>query len=432
MEPDGMLGAIVAAESLGLSKALINGAGGCRSRAQIMLHELIPYYEYEDPEMYSSRFFSRQSRLPCTYLNNSDLVFGTEPKVMEGFRTVSKDTHDKVVILDTLGASLLCTDYSKLTDNPDGGPLVIDGDLSAMSFCEGYDRCMASLLEAVSADTEPDGSVNILGYGIQDTGWEAGAKELRSLLSAMGVKVNSIPGCMPDHGEATSCGRASLNIMLRPEFCRRTAKVLENMSGSESLRPSMGAPIGYGATRSFVIEIAETLDLDPSRALEIIDRDERSVRRVLMNFDRLPLGLHAKGFSVDGESSTVYPLVRWMHGTFGMAPRKIACTDTEYSDEIAEYVAEAGFDEPIVCSQGEEELEFTDGLTAMRGNIEGHTKGYVEIRMPRGRRIDLMGRCTIGTPGCRYILDEMFNQIRRFRCGQPTEIDYRPCRNRVR
>lgn len=422
IEPDGLLGAMIAAESLGIVHPLVNGAGGCRSRAQIMLHELIPYYVPEDPSMFGSRYFSRQSRLPCTYLNNGDIVFGTGPKVSDGVSVVGRDTSRDVVLLDTLGASLICTDYRGLFPAGDGA-ITIDGDLSSMRMCEGYDRTVAAILGSVLEPSGDDGSVNLLGYGIADPGWVAGASELRRLLEAMGLKVNAVLGCMPSESEIGALTRASLNVMVRPEYCRRTAEVLEGLSGASTLRPSEGAPVGYRATRSFIEEVARETGADPTPALDIVDSEERYVRSVLTNFDRMPRGLHARGVSFHGDSSTVYPLLKWMHGTFGMMPRRVTCSDDEYSAEIASYLDDAGCGD---SEDWEEELVFADGMTCLRGNRAGTTIGYVEIGLPRGRQIDLMGRCVVGTVGCRYILDEMFNRIGRFRCGQPTELDYRP------
>ena len=59
--------------------------------------------------------------------------------------------------------------------------------------------------------------------------------------------------------------------------------------------------------------------------------------------------------------------------------------------------------------EGEIEVYFTDGLSAARGRLERNVPAYVEISMPRGRALDLMGRCLVGRPGCRYILDELLN-----------------------
>lgn len=424
MEPDGLLGAMVGSESLGLTDTMVNGAGGCRSRAQIVLHDLLPDYEPEDPRVVGCGFMSRQSRLPCTYLNNEDIVFGAGGKVSRGLSEVSGLTGRRTLLLDTLGASLLCTDDGLLSDGD--APVRVCGDLSSMSFHEGYDAAVAAIMGTVELDSGEDGSVNLLGYGISDPGWEAGAEELASLLGAMGARVNAVLGCRPSPDRLRACGRASLNVMVRPEMCSRTASLLAERTGADALRPSLGAPVGYEATRSFLREVAEALELDPSPALRIVDEDEGRVRAVLMNYDRMPTGLHARGLAIECESSTAYPLLRWMHERFGMAPRLVRCPDRAYADDIRAYLGSAGFGDAVDGTDGEVELVFTDGLSAMRGNLDGRTTGYVEVRMPRGRNMDLMGRCVVGTRGCRYILDEAFNSVRRFRCGQPTEVDMRP------
>ena len=428
---DGMMGAIIASESLGLTDTMINGAGGCRSRAQIMMHDLIPSYYPENRGCCRSKCFSRQSRLPCTYLNNDDIVFGIAPKVSDSIESVSSITGRRTVLLDTLGASLLCTDYSGLTGRNSADPIFIEEDLPSLSLAEGYDAVTCAILEAIEMESGRNGSVNILGYGLMDLGWEAGADELCHLLELMGIEVNCVLGCIPSPEDIRRCGRASLNIMIHPEYCNRTAKMLEDRFGTPYLRPKEGAPVGYPATRSFVREVADALGLDPSPALEYIDREAGSVHRILMNFDRIPVSLYAKGFTVKGDSSVALPLVKWMHSTFGMVPRHLETTDDEYTTEILEFLRNTGFEEAIEGSDREIDVVFTDGLTAADGRLSRTTVGYVEVCIPRGKIIDLMDRTLVGTKGCRYILDEMMNNITRFRCGQPTDIDYRPERSRT-
>lgn len=428
LQPDGFLGAVIASESLGMSDTMINGAGGCRSRSQIMLHDLLPSYTEENRGCCRSKYFSRQSRLPCTYLNNEDIVFGSAVKVSEGIGSVAEVSGRRMLLIDTLGASLICTDYSGLTGVEGRDPIFMEGDLSAMTFAEGYDAAMATLLGSMGIkEGERDGlSVNLLGYGIQDPGWETGAEELRTLMSLMGVRVVSIPGCQPSKDEVMSMGSADLNVMVRPEFCRRTSAMLGDMFGIPSLRPSEGAPIGYDSTRSFVREVASVLGVDPAPALDYIDRDASRVHRILMNYDRAPLGLHAKGLVLEGDSSTVLPVLKWMLEAFGMSPRKVVLTDSEYSDEIGGLLESMGYSDALKGIDGEVEVVFCDGMTALEGRLSNRTTSYVEIRIPRGRHMDLMGRCIVGTKGARYMLDEMFNGITRFRCGQPTEVDLRP------
>ncbi len=425
-EADGMLGAIIASESLGLTDTMINGAGGCRSRAQIMMHDLIPRYYPENQGCCRSKYFSRQSRLPCTYMNNDDVVFGPSLKISEGVKSVHSVTGKRSVLLDTLGASLICTDYSGLTGSDDCDPILIGCDLSSLSLAEGYDRTLDAILSSIDISSEPEDSVNVFGYGLMDLGWETGADELCMLLESMRIRVNCIPGCLPSKKDIERIGGSSLNIMIHPEYCQTTCEHLERRFGTPYLRPSMGAPIGYPAIRSFVTEVAEALNKEPTPALEIIDSEAEKVHSTLMNLDRAMMGLHAKGFVIKGDSSTVYPIMRWMMDTLAMAPRKVTVNDDSYAKEITDYLEESGFIDALEGINGRVDLSFTDGMEALEGRLAPSTTGYVEISIPRGRYLDLMGRTLIGPKGCRYILDEMFNTMIVFRCGQPTEVEFRP------
>ncbi len=423
-EPDGLLGALLASESLGMTHSMINGPGGCRSRAQILLHELLPEYMPENQGCCRSKYFSRQSRLPCTYLNNGDMVFGADEKISEGLDSVSGTGNKGIVMVDTLGASLICTDFESIFSGRDPRPIRVDGDLAGMTMNRGFDVGTRTILESYGLEGGENGTVNLLGYSITDPGWTAGAENLRTILSLMGLEAN-IPGCLPSKDEMDRVGGAALSVMVRPESCSETARMLESSYGVPSLRLPEGAPIGYRAVRSFVKDISERTGADPGAALEFIDREERNVRRVLLNYDRAADGLHLKGMDISAESSTVLPLLKWMHGTFGMVPRHIEMTDDAYGAEVMSYLESYGLENALEGTTGTRDFVFSDGLTALEGRMSCNATSYVEVRMPRSRHLDLMGRCIVGTAGCRYLLDEMLNGVLRFRCGQPTDVDFR-------
>ena len=86
--PDGFLGAVLAAEGCG-AKAMINGPGGCRSRTLNLWRELSIEYGGEESGCCRSKYLSRQSHLPCTYLNSDDMVLGSGNKMTDGLRSVS-------------------------------------------------------------------------------------------------------------------------------------------------------------------------------------------------------------------------------------------------------------------------------------------------------------------------------------------------------
>jgi len=416
--PDGLLGAALAAETIGLSCALVNGPGGCRSRMQTLLHDLAPGI-HDGTACCRSSFFSRQQHLPCTFLDDEDLVFGSEDKVSEAVRTVTSITGRRPLVVDTLAASMHCYDSPSDT-------ISIAEDLSEMGFSEGYDTAACAILAETDLDGGNDGSVNILGYGVTDLGWKQGSREIERLLALMGVKINCVLGCMPDPDVAKGLGKAALNIMVRPELCRRTSDHLEKRFGIPSLRPTAGAPVGYPSTRSFVREVADAMGADPSPALEFIDEEAKSVHSELNGYDRAIRGLHSKGFAIVGESSTTYPLMRWLMESFGMAPFSVELLDSEYERETLDLLESSGFSDAVGGPDHDSEIVFCDGLRALEGRLNQPFLSFVETGMPYGRMVNLVGRTLVGTTGCRYILDEMMNGLIRFRCGQPTDPELLP------
>lgn len=294
-----------------------------------------------------------------------------------------------------------------------------------MELAEGYDLTVRTILENMDLEGGRDGSVNILGYSIMDLGWESGADELCGLLESMGVKVNCVLGCLPDESSVKDIGKASLNILIHPEHCLGTARMLQERFGTPYLRPTKGVPVGYPAIRSFVKEVADALGLDPTPALDSIQRDADMVRGILLNYDRMARGMHSRGFTAEGDSSTVYPLTEWMIKTFGMVPRRISLYDEEYLPEIRELLSSYGLEGALEGTDGMVEVMFCNGLDALESRMTHSPVGKIGICIPHGRSIDLMGRTLVGTRGCRYILDEMFNNMVRFRCGQPTDMMFR-------
>lgn len=422
IQPDGTLGAVIASEGLGFTETLVNGAGGCRSRTQIVLRDLIPSYSPEGQACCRSRYFSRQSRLPCTYLNGDDMVFGCEGKVEAAVGSIEEVSGKGTSMVDTLAASLACSDHSLPVG---GGPIMPDSDLSMLTFDGGYDLMTRTILERSDLSGKRERrSVNILGYGIADMGWESGMETMTSLLNAMGIDDVMFVGCrnMDPHG----ISGAELDVMVHPQRSKNTAGYLEDRYGIPYLRPSLGAPVGYAATRNLLIEIGEAMDLDPSPAIALIDRDERKVRDRLLNLNKGVNSLRCRNLCIECESSIAYPLTVWMVSKFGLIPRSIRLVDDEYLPELREYLANLGFPEAIDGPVPEEpDTVFTDGIEVYLGSRRDGASSWIDIRMPFIRNIDLLDRTVIGPRGCRYLLDSLLNNQNRFRCGQPSNADMR-------
>ena len=88
--------------------------------------------------------------------------------------------------------------------------------------------------------------------------------EVTRLLESLGVDINVIAPLGASPADLARLGGADINVLLYPEIGDPAARWLEKAFGQTTIRT---VPIGHGATRDFLREVAAGLDLDPEPAL---------------------------------------------------------------------------------------------------------------------------------------------------------------------
>jgi light-independent protochlorophyllide reductase subunit B len=106
--------------------------------------------------------------------------------------------------------------------------------------------------------------VNILGPTALGFRHRDDLVEIRKILALLGVEVNLVAplGATPE--DITRIGHADFNIVLYPEIADEAARWLEKTFDQPAVRT---VPIGVGATRSFIADVAELAGADPTPAL---------------------------------------------------------------------------------------------------------------------------------------------------------------------
>jgi light-independent protochlorophyllide reductase subunit B len=89
--------------------------------------------------------------------------------------------------------------------------------------------------------------------------------EVSKLLDLLGVDVAVTAPSGASAADIARLGEADFNVVLYPEIAGTAAKWLERSFGQPSV---CTVPIGVGATRDFIAEVARIAGIDPSRALE--------------------------------------------------------------------------------------------------------------------------------------------------------------------
>ena len=99
-----------------------------------------------------------------------------------------------------------------------------------------------------------------LGFRCRDD-----VREVEQLLSALGVDVNVVAPLGASPQDLTRLGDADFNVLLYPEIAQTAAQWLERAHGQPYTRT---VPIGVGATRDFLAEVARLAQIDPATTLE--------------------------------------------------------------------------------------------------------------------------------------------------------------------
>ncbi len=430
-EPDGFLGAVLAAEGCG-ADALINGPGGCRSRAINIWRELSAEYAGDNPCCCESKYYSRQSHLPCTYLNSEDMILGSGNKIADSLRSVASVSDRPVVLIDTLGASLQATDREKAVRDSDTEKKTIlsDEDLAHLSLSEAFDGTMSALVENAGLQSGlKKNAVSILGYSYADSSWNFGKENITHLLNLMGLEVLCYPGCGSTKTQVSESGLSEAVIQIHPEMSGSTSELYRS-NGCKVICPEMGSPIGFASIRSFITEVADATGASPDKALKAVDDEEQRIVRILRNCDKESRSFRGYCSAYNGMPSDIYPLMRWMYDYFGLLPSSVEtvfCRDSPYSGKIRDFLGKIGCSEAYgsrIRGTGLKAL-FTDGYAAREYKDIYPTVPCIEITMPFVRKGEFTDRSLVGIGGCRYILDSLINGLGEFKCGQPTMADFR-------
>jgi len=107
-------------------------------------------------------------------------------------------------------------------------------------------------------------SCNILGPSALGFRHRDDLAEIRKLLTDMGIAINVVAPQSATPADLARLANADFNVVLYPEIARLSAQWLERSYGQPF---SKTIPIGVGATRAFVREVAGLAGLDPDVAL---------------------------------------------------------------------------------------------------------------------------------------------------------------------
>jgi len=415
--PDAMTGAILAMEGIRDSLTILNGPTGCKYFHASISDSQYPRSDSIDPLGRSGPFFFGQPRVPTTYLESDDYIFGSSAKVEQilaklgGFNGLTS-------IVNSPAASLLAEDLNRLIKND--RTIFIESTGFSDTIYDGFQRAIIQLLERFSdrdvecGDTK---SVNLIGISIYHKHWQGNIEEICSLLSLMGIRVNSVISAGTAFRDMVDVRRAAANIVVHEEYGIDIARWLESELSMPYINPSSGSPLGFDSIESFILEVADSLGVDPSPALESVRKARKHCFRVISRYNSLSGLPKGATFAIHAEPSLALPLVHLLHDYLGMIPIRVSLTterDLLTRRNLEGHLRERGFKDSLTAlEEAYPDVLFSDGNTISKHKLINPLVEGIEVSLPSHGFADVLPKAILGIRGTYILLEKVLNGIYR-------------------
>ena len=403
ISPDSVTGAIFALEGMRRTVVLLNGPMGCRfyhsTTSQFLsIRPLLKLPAEKGGARlpvdynYLNDYFFRQERVPCTYLDGADYVYGTKEKVRGALEFIRDNVDlDLLAIVNSPGAALIGDELLPLAREilSDKRLVMLETCGWSESFEEGYSRaCLALLRQAAAprwsrpAPRTGKKRVNLLGLSIWHRYAQGDAAELRRLFGLCGVEVGSVLCCDCGPEELENLPEADLNVVIWPEAGLEAARYMEEAAGIPYYVCPV-PPVGFEATERAFSEICGILGADCAPLLEESERSRAlawyRINQVYVSFGK-PRGVR---FCVTGAPSVRAAYEGFLRDYLGMEP----------------------------AEPWDAELVFSDANVISELMLENRTFCGIEISLPGMGYVDLIPKTHLGLRGALFLTEQVLNGI---------------------
>jgi light-independent protochlorophyllide reductase B subunit len=429
--PDSLAGIVAAFEGIRDGFTLLNAPIGCKYPLGYTSGLLAPHITPTGPTTFEDFYFG-QSRLPCSYADEQDFVYGTEEKITPALRLLDSRGYNLIGVVNHSGTSLIGDDLCRIIEASKikARTMVVDSSGFTGTYAEGFKVGTTKILERLAGtkkQTVPY-SVNIVGPTVFHYNWENDVAELKQTLNALGIKVLSVICAGETIANLERAGEAALNLVVYEEYADSIVRFLEKEYGTPSVGLDMSAPIGLGPSEAWFRSVADFFHVSP----KCIDSESTRVRmKCFSALSRISNGgsnLRGTPFSVFGDSSQVFSLVRFLYEYLGMYPVIVGIREVGSKNFAAlkNYITVNSLDTSLLIDPDQYEImdslkERTPALV-FGSNIEEHlstmadeTREFIPIAFPNYDKILLTARPLMGFDGVLALVEDV---LASYRCYQ--------------
>ena len=420
--PDSLSGLIFGFEGIRKVLVFLNGPTGCKYFHSAISSDQMPRSMPYDPLSFPPIWYFGQPRVPCTYLDKRDYVYGSEEKIEEALAYFTANTDfDLLVIINSPGAALIGDDLDRAVSSVrEKKPvLCVESPGYSGSVFEGYRRAAGMVIDAFAAPAEDknpaERSVNLLGLSIYQKFWRGDKDELTRLLALCGIRVRTAFLAGSTLEEIRRLPEADLNIVIDSAYGHEAAELLKERFGTPYIECE-GIPAGFAAMEELIKEVCEALGKDPAPAI----RDSEEARALcyscifrVNSFTGRPKGTV---YAVSGSAAVCLGYCRFLTGYYGMHADSVTVTDGTGSKTygaLRDYLAAHGMEAALSrdITETGAELVFSDGNNIARLKAKGHTFGGIEISLPTIGYLDVIPKTHLGSSGGKFLTEQILNGL---------------------
>ncbi len=418
--PDGFTGLLLALEGIADAAVILHGPTGCRAYHGALAERLFPREIACEPLNHVERFYFGQPRIPTTYLDGDDFVFGGQAKLDEAVHAVLARRPGLLAVVNSPGAALIGDDLRQSLRQVEAALPCVALEFPAVShpLADGYQQGMLAVLDALGLSPQPARAktVSLLGLSIGHQHWSGSLAELRALLRLCGIEVCCAIGAGSAIADWRQLPHAACHVIIHEEYGDRIAAWLRNRFAAPVLNSEAGAPLGFDATETWVRAVAESVGADPSPALAHMREQRRHAARALAYATKMQGAVKGTTFGLRADPSLALPLAQWLYTYLGMLP--LAVETPEYADTPLALRLRAWL-ETIGCGtawqadtlEADPELLFADGQHNTLARIAGYAGAMVDIIWPSGSYTDVLPKALLGAQGSLWLTEQIVNAL---------------------
>ena len=317
-------GALATLRAIPRAIPVIHASAGCGQNL---------YIAYNSGGAYLGGGYCGGNSLPSSNVIERDIVFGGEERLREQIKTTLEVMDgDIYVILTGCMVEMIGDDLDAVVSEfieEDKPVIAVHTPSFRGNSYTGYDLLLSALAKKYITKQKEKKANKVNVFGIipaLDVFWEGNLKEIKRLLTSLGLEVNTFFGEGETLDDIKNAGNASLNIVLSEAYGEQTALVFEEVHGIPYIKTEL--PIGAHATVDFLNKVSEKFNIDKHITEEVLKNEKKLyysyVERLADIYNDVDLQRYA---IVVGDYNYAPAITKFLSDELGWLPELTVITD---------------------------------------------------------------------------------------------------------